>query len=132
MEPTNNLQPTTNAMHSELIATLNYTGQYSLPELPGWLTRTAHFDTYLGTHSVYKVEDLHPKNIMHYLRDILLPFLQETQNNLSGDDDYFDYGPSLKDEALELLSGLFQGHTNHPHYQKYYQAIQEIMPDPVG
>lgn len=127
METTITLTTTANA---ELIQTTNYTGQYTLPELPGWLTKILTFDTWKGTHTIFRVADLDPQNIMDYIRDTLLPYLQDIQNNLSGDDDYFDYGPSLKDEALELLSGLYHGKTQDPYYQKYLEAINIIMPDP--
>lgn len=80
--------------------TLNYTGEYTLPGL-NLLTTIETEDGDLNIYQTDKTWDP-----LKYTQETLIPYLQDKAQNLHGDDDYYDYFPSLLDEALILLSQL--------------------------
>lgn len=80
--------------------TLNYTGEYTLPGL-NLLTTV---ETEEGDLNIYQTDKTWDP--LKYTQETLMPYLQDKAQNLHGDDDYYDYFPSLLDEALIFLSQL--------------------------
>lgn len=80
--------------------TLNYTGEYRLPHLKLLFT----VETEDGDLNIYQTDKTWDP--LKYIKETLIPHLQDKAQNLHGDDDYYDYFPSLLDEALILLSQL--------------------------
>lgn len=80
--------------------TLNRTGQYTLPSL----TLITTVETKDGDLNIYQTDKTWDP--LKYTQKTLIPYLQDKAQNLHGDDDYYEYFPSLLDEALILLSQL--------------------------
>lgn len=116
--------------------TLNYTGQYNLPtsthletedeDLHVWshLELLATIETEDGDLHVWSAS-LDTDWAKPYIENTLIPYLKETYEQGSGDDDFYDYLPSLRDEALELIYNILP----EEEANKYFELIDQIIPD---
>lgn len=103
--------------------TLNYTGQYNLPTSEN-LNLLATLETEDGDIHIW-VAPLNTDWAKPYIEDTLIPYLKETYEQGSGDDDFYDYLPSLRDEALELLYNILP----EEEANEYFELINQIIPN---
>lgn len=109
--------------NSNYFFTLNYTGQYTLPTSEH-LNLLATLKTDDGDIHIWSAP-LNTDWAKPYIEDTLIPYLKETYEQGSGDDDFYDYLPSLRDEALELLYNILPDEEA----DQYFDLILETMPD---
>lgn len=103
--------------------TFNYTGQYNLPTSEH-LKLLATLETEDGDLHVWSAS-LDTEWAKPYINNILIPYLKESYEQGSGDDDFYDYLPSLRDEALELLYNILP----EEEANEYFDTILETIPD---
>lgn len=103
--------------------TLNYTGQYNLP-ISEHLELLATLETEDGDLHVWSTP-LDTEWAKSYIENTLIPYLKETYQQGSGDDDFYDYLPSLRDEALELIYNILP----EEEANEYHDTLYQIIPD---
>lgn len=108
---------------SNTFLTLNYTGQYNLPTSKH-LKLLATLEIEDGDLHVWSAS-LGTDWARCYIENTLIPYLKETYEQGSGDDDFYDYLPSLRYEALELLYNILP----EEEANEYFDTILETMPD---
>lgn len=106
------------------VLTLNYTGEYTLPESPT-LSLIGTIETDDGDLNIYKT--LKEPDWAAYIQDTLIPRLQYLASKRSGDDDYYDNLPALKEEAIELV---YQISPDLETRTAWLEAIDNALPDP--
>lgn len=121
---TNNFATLLQNRSNNYIFTLNYTGEYQLPESPTF--KCIHtIETDDGDLHIYKT--VKEPDWAAYIQDTLIPYLQGLASKRSGDDDYYDNLPALKDEAMELV---YQIAPDLETCTAWLEAIDTAMPDP--
>lgn len=121
---TNNFATLLQNRSNNYILTLNYTGEYYLPTSPTFECIGA-IDTSDGDLHIYKTTK--EPDWGAYIQDTLIPHLQDLASKRSGDDDYYDNLPALKEEAIELV---YQISPDLATRTAWLEAIDNALPDP--
>ena len=121
---TNNFATILANRSNNYILTLNYTGEYTLPESPTF-NLIGTIETNDGDLNIYKT--VKEPDWATYIQDTLIPRLQYLASKQSGDDDYYDNLPALKEEAIELV---YQISPDLATRETWLEAINNAMPDP--
>ena len=121
---TNNFATLLQNRSNNYILTLNYTGEYTLPESPTFQCINT-IETNDGDLNIYKT--VKEPDWATYIQDTLIPRLQYLASKQSGDDDYYDNLPALKEEAIELV---YQISPDLATRTAWLEAINNAMPDP--
>lgn len=109
--------------NNNIFLTFNYTGQYNLPTSEH-LKLLATSETEDGDIHLWSTP-LDTEWAKPYIENTLIPYLKERYEQGSGDDDFYKYLPSLRDEALELLYNILpEDETN-----VYFGTLNQIIPD---
>ena len=121
---TNNFATLLQNRSNNYILTLNYTGEYQLPESPTF-TCIGTTETSDGDLHIYKTTK--EPDWAAYIQDTLILYLQGLASKQSGDDDYYDNLPALKEEAIELV---YQISPDLATRTAWLEAIDNALPDP--